>query len=287
MSKLECLIDKNLGVAIVGLGVIGGSIAGALKSRGYTNVLGIDKQENTIKEAKKKGYIHAGSAFPDEILPLADIVIVCLYPQNTIDFIKNNLNHFKINGIITDVSGIKKEIMDDICGWLREDLEFIGGHPMSGNHSNGIDYSNPNMFVDSCYIITPSASNSKKSIGQIKNLAIDIGCKTVLELDACHHDEAIAVVSHMPHILALALMNIYDDSIADMLGPSFKDATRVAQINSKLWAELFISNKANIDEQIGLIQDKIEELREAISSSDVNKLEKIMDSAKQKRENIA
>lgn len=286
VKKTDNLINKNQGVAIVGLGVIGGSIAGALKSNGYRNILGIDKQASTITEAIKQSYINSGDICPDKILPLADIVIVCLYPQDTIEFIKKNLKYFKKNAIITDVSGIKKEIMDDINGCLREDLEFVGGHPMSGNHSKGIDHSNPNIFRDSSYWITPTINNTKEAINRIKTLALNLGCKTILEIDPKEHDKLITIASHMPHIAALALMNIYEADMDDMLGPSFKDATRVAQINSKLWAELFISNKLNLAQQIRLMQDKMEELREVILSSDINRLELIMDNAKKKRESI-
>ncbi len=288
MDEADFLIPKNKGVAIVGLGVMGGSIAGALISNGYSNIYGIDNQEEAITKAQRKGYIAFGSLCPEDILPLADIVIVCLYPHKTVEFIKKNNPYFKKNAIITDVSGIKRDIMDAMQGCLRADLEFVGGHPMSGNNSKGIDYSNPNMFVDASYLITPSASNTKEAINSVKNLAIDLGCKTVLEIDVFEHDEAIAIVSHMPHLAALALMNICDvHKLGDLLGPSFKDATRVAQINSKLWSELFISNKSNLDQQIGLMQDKMQELRVAILDSDINKLEELMDHAKKQRETIA
>ncbi len=287
MDKSDFFISKNQGVAVVGLGLIGGSIAGALKKNGFENIIGIDKNDKTIEDAVNKGFISLGDTNPEKVLPLAEIVIVCLYPKETAEFIKKHMKDFKYKAVITDVSGIKLDLINEINKCLRTDLEFVGGHPMAGSHLKGIDYADPNMFINANYIITPTETSSFEAINKIKDFAKILGCKCISEINPSKHDEVMTLASHMPHITALALMDMCNtDEIGKLLGPSFKDATRVAQINSRLWAQLFISNKENLSNQIKLMERKMEKLRKAIISSDVKELEYIMEQAGNKRREI-
>jgi Prephenate dehydrogenase len=195
------------------------------------------------------------------------------------------MNDFKYKAVITDVSGIKLDLINEINSCLRADLEFVGGHPMAGSHFRGFDHANPNLFMDANYIITPTDTSSLEAIRKIKGLAKILGCKSISEINPGKHDEAMALASHMPHITALALMDMCDvREMGALLGPSFKDATRVAQINSRLWAQLLISNKENLDEQIKIMEKKMEQLRKAIISSDIKELEHLMEQAGSKKE---
>ena len=287
MDEPDFFINKNQGVAIVGLGLIGGSIAGALKINGFKNIMGIDTQNKAIEDAINKDFIKLGDTEPENILPLAEIVIVCLYPKETAEFIKKHMNDFKYKAVITDVSGIKLDLINEINSCLRADLEFVGGHPMAGSHYRGFGHANPNLFMDANYIITPTDTSSLEAISKIKSLAKILGCKSISEINPGKHDEAMALASHMPHITALALMDMCDvREMGNLLGPSFKDATRVAQINSRLWAQLLISNKENLDEQIKIMEKKMEQLRKAIISSDIKELENLMEQAGSKRRKI-
>jgi len=287
VDEPDFFINKNQGVAIVGLGLIGGSIAGALKINGFKNIMGIDTQNKAIEDAINKDFIKLGDTEPENILPLAEVVIVCLYPKETAEFIKKHMNDFKYKAVITDVSGIKLDLINEINSCLRADLEFVGGHPMAGSHFRGFDHANPHLFMDANYIITPTDTSSLEAISKIKSLAKILGCKSISEINPGKHDEAMALASHMPHITALALMDMCDvREMGALLGPSFKDATRVAQINSRLWAQLLISNKDNLDEQIKIMEKKMEQLRKAIISSDIKELEHLMEQAGSKRRKI-
>ena len=208
MDEPDFFINKNQGVAIVGLGLIGGSIAGALKINGFKNIMGIDTQNKAIEDAINKDFIKLGDTEPENILPLAEIVIVCLYPKETAEFIKKHMNDFKYKAVITDVSGIKLDLINEINSCLRADLEFVGGHPMAGSHYRGFDHANPHLFMDANYIITPTDTSSLEAISKIKGLAKILGCKSISEINPGKHDEAMALASHMPHITALALMDM-------------------------------------------------------------------------------
>lgn len=287
MNEGDFKIDKTEKVAIVGLGVIGGSIAGALAKQGFENILGIDRDEYTIERAKSRGFIKSGGTRAKDVLPHADIVIICLYPQDTVKFIKDNMESFKRGAVITDVSGIKEGIVDEICKSIRDDVEFVGGHPMAGSEFQGIDNASSEMFEGANYIITQCNSNTKRAIIKVEGIARVIGCTNITTLSPGEHDNAIAFTSHMPHVIAIALMNMENsENFKDFMGSSFKDATRVAQINSDLWGELFMSNKENVIHHIQRIQDEMENIKQALMSCDEEGLESFMEVARTRRSDI-
>ena len=285
----EC--DFSIGrfedIAIVGLGVIGGSIGGALMQKGFENVWGIDIDQGIIDTGVKRGLVSGGSTDAGEIIPKADLVIICLYPHDTVEFIKSHMDLFKKGAVITDVSGIKEGLIDQVESIMRPDLEFVGGHPMAGSESQGVSHASASMFKGANYIITPCKSNTKRAIMKVEALARQIGCTNITRLSPGEHDRAIAFTSHMPHIVALALMSMGSpECLKDFMGSSFKDATRVAQINSRLWGELFMENKENVAHQIQKMQESMEAIKQAIINSDESELEKIMDTARARRGEI-
>lgn len=287
MCESNFSIGRSEDIAIVGLGVIGGSIGGALMKKGFENVWGIDIDQGAIDTGVKRGLISGGSTAAEDIIPKADLVIICLYPHDTVEFIKSHMDLFKKEAVITDVSGIKEGLIDPIESMMRPDLEFVGGHPMAGSESQGVSHASALMFEGANYIITPCKSNTKRAIMKVEALAGHIGCTTITRLSPGEHDRAIAFTSHMPHIVALALMNMDSpERLKDFMGSSFKDATRVAQINSRLWGELFIENKNNVADQIQKMQDIMEAIKQAIINSDENELENIMKNARARRSEI-
>ena len=289
--RTVCECDFSIGrfgdIAIVGLGVIGGSIGGALMQKGFENIWGIDIDQGIIDTGVKMGLVSGGSTDAGEIIPKADLVIICLYPHDTVEFIKSHMDLFKKDAVITDVSGIKEGLIDQIEGIMRSDLEFIGGHPMAGSESQGVRHASASMFEGANYIITPCKSNTKRAIMKVEELAGHIGCTTITRLSPNEHDRAIAFTSHMPHIVALALMSMENpENLKDFMGSSFKDVTRVAKINSRLWGELFMENKKNVADQIQKMQDSMEVIKQAIINSNENELEKIMENARARRGEI-
>lgn len=276
---------KDFTITIVGLGLIGGSYAMALKELNPHEICGIDMDEEAVKKALEDGIINRGSKNPEEILGDADLVIIALYPEEAVKFIKNNIRNFKKNAVITDVCGIKKGIIDEVHSFLPQDIDFIGGHPMAGKETKGLQAADKDLFKDANYIITPVEKNKKQNVELICKMAEAIGCKNVVSIAPEEHDRLISFTSQLPHVIAVSLINSSNpkDNIGLFTGGSFKDATRVAVINSMLWTQLFTLNSENLIDEIEKFEENIKIIKKAIKSEDKNTLEDIFNCAAQNK----
>lgn len=280
-------MDKlNLNITIIGLGLIGGSYAMAIKKRlNPKNLWAVDINKESLSVAEKDGIITEGFIEPHVPLKESDIVIISLYPHLTTRFIKDNIEFFKKNCIITDTSGVKEKIVEEINDFIREDLDFIGGHPMAGKEGSGFNIASEKIFEGANYIITPSKRNLSENVEKLRELIFKIGFKNIIEINPKEHDKVIAFTSHLPHIIASLLVN---NSILDnhefCVGGSFIDATRVAKINSELWSELLLSNSSNVVEQLISFEKDIDMMKNIILNNDKENLKKIFEKGKNRRE---
>jgi prephenate dehydrogenase len=244
-------------ITIVGLGLIGGSYAMALKKNKNITLYGIDKDENIIKQAKSLEIVKKASSIPQEFLGKSDVVIICLYPKLTIEFVKNNMEYFKKNSIITDVSGIKTEIVHSIQSFLRDDLEFLGGHPMSGSEYSGLVAARADLFEGNNYLLTPTKKNTEYAIAKITALVKDIGSKLPKCVDPELHDKMVAHTSQLTHVIASSLVNSSETNVTAFTGNSYRELTRIALINTRLWSELMLDNKDLLIEEIDKFTEKM------------------------------
>ncbi|MDY6013072.1 prephenate dehydrogenase [Clostridium sp.] len=275
-------------VVVVGLGVIGGSFCMALKNNGYNDVYGIDKDKNTLKKAKDMGIIKEGYLDGKYILKSADLVIISIYPKLLIDFIKENKDNFKEGAIITDTTGIKEMFVDDIVNIIPSEVDFIFGHPMAGREKKGIDYADDKVFKGANYIITPISINKEENIELIKNLAYNLGFKNIKVITPRFHDKIIAFTSQLPHVLAVSLINSdeEDRDTGYFIGDSYRDLTRIANINEELWTELFLGNKENLLEVLDKFNEEFLIIKKAIEKEDKDKLIKIFKESTKRREKL-
>lgn len=271
----------DFNIAIVGLGLIGGSIALKLKELGYKNVFGVDIDKETLKKASKKGIINIGK---EESLKVADIVIICLYPEDTINFIKDNRMIFKKNTFITDVSGVKNNIYNEMKDVLSNDKLFITGHPMAGREKGGFNSAISNLFEGANYLIVNNEKIIDHRLENFKKIIKNLGVN-IVEVDEKTHDKMIALTSQVPHILAsiLTRINTFEDT-KNYVGNSFDEMTRISLINEKLWAELFISNKNYLKIFLNDIGKEINEITNMLENSDKDSLEKMLLNTRVKRE---
>lgn len=275
-------------VVVVGLGVIGGSFCMALKNNGYNDVYGIDKDKNTLKKAKDMGIIKEGYLDGKYILKSADLVIISIYPKLLIDFIKENKDNFKEGAIITDTTGIKEMFVDDIVNIIPSEVDFIFGHPMAGREKKGIDYADDKVFKGANYIITPISINKEENIELIKNLAYNLGFKNIKVITPRFHDKIIAFTSQLPHVLAVSLINSdeEDRDTGYFIGDSYRDLTRIANINEELWTELFLGNKENLLEVLDKFNEEFLIIKKAVEKEDKDKLIKIFKESTKRREKL-
>lgn len=277
-------LDKNTGVLIVGLGVIGGSYAKALTDKGF-KVNCITRSKESIDYALKNGMITYGTTEVEEnIVGSADLIVFALYPTVFIEWLKNYQHLFKKGALITDVTGVKSTVVYKVQDLLRDDVEFISAHPMAGRESSGVQFSDPTVFKGANYIVTPTDKNTKEAIETCKELGSILGFKTISELTPEKHDSMIAFLSQLTHCIAVSLMNANnEEGLEKYTGDSFRDLTRIAKINDKMWAELFIMNKDRLLNEMDEFIGEFMSFRKLIENEDTFALREKMKSSTERR----
>ena len=277
-----------MNICIIGLGLVGGTYALALRENPKINkITAIDIDQEAINKALELGIIDNGGTDSKDFLPEADLIIISLYPKLILDFIKDNLDNFKKSAIITDAAGVKKSIMDEV-NKIPLEADFIFGHPMAGREKIGLQYADKNIFKNANYILTPNEKNKSENIATLKEIIYSMGFKNVSEITADAHDEIISFTSQLTHAIAVALVNS-DNMKFDtnrFVGDSYRDLTRIAKINSKLWSELFLENKENLIHKIDAFQEKMEYIKNALLNDDADALEKEFQESTKRRELI-
>ena len=256
-------------ILIVGLGLMGGSYAKALKRLGYS-VFAVDTRRAAIDYALEESIIDRGSSQADpELIGEADAIIFALYPGGFKAWIAENQGLFKPGTMITDVTGVKGSIVYDIQKMLRPDVEYIAAHPMAGREVYGVENSDDRIFHDANYIVTPTEKNTPEAIEWCKSLGKILGFRKVSVLSPEEHDEMIGFVSQLTHCIAVALMTCSDNQhLVDYTGDSFRDLTRIARINDAMWSELFLLNKPALLRQMDTFLSEFKQLRNMLEDED-------------------
>ncbi len=264
---MKLLNDRN--IMIIGLGLMGGSYAKALK-RLDMHIMAIDTNPDTIEYALDNGIIDECFTLPDaEALGRADIVIFALYPNVFKKWIADNQKYLKSGAIITDVTGVKSCIVYDIQAILRDDVEFIAAHPMAGREVYGVQNSTEKMFRDANFLVVPTDKNTPEAIEWCKELGRLLGFINVSVLSPEEHDKMIGFVSQLTHCIAVALMTCSDSThLADYTGDSFRDLTRIANINDDMWSELFLLNKEPLLADINRFIEEMQTMRSLLADED-------------------
>lgn len=277
-----------MNIVIVGLGVIGGSFAMALNNAGYRDVYGVDVDKETLRKAKELGVIKDGSTTGEEFFKNADLTIISIYPKLVIDFVQKNRDNFKKGSIVTDATGIKGMFIDKILEIIPEDVDFVFGHPMAGREKKGIDFATAQVFQNANYLITPVSRNKEENIQIIENLAFKIGFKRVRRISPEFHDEMIGFTSQLPHAMAVALINSDEEGreTGNFIGDSYRDLTRIANINEELWSELFLGNKNNLLKAINNFELELDLIKKAIYDNDKEQLMEFFRKSTSRREKL-
>lgn len=270
-------------ITVVGLGLIGGSMAKTIKKHTDHTVYGVDIDKETINMAASQGAIDSET----DDLGLADITIVSLYPVATIDYIRANASRFKKGSIVIDTCGIKKSITDGVSEILADnDVTFIGVHPMAGREFSGFAYALDNLFDNASFIITPTEYVSETKLNFLTDFAYAIGFKKVVTATPEEHDEIIAFTSQLAHVVSNGY--IKSPTHLKQLGfsaGSFQDLTRVAKLNEDMWTPLFLMNKAPLCFEINNLIDRLTEYRDAIQSDDADTLRQLLRDGRILKEN--
>ena len=270
-------LDTSKKILIVGLGLMGGSYAKALSDRGY-EVGAITLEQASIDYALAHGIIaHGMTEVTAEYVGQFDIVVFALYPKLFMGWVEKYQHLLKKGAILTDVTGVKGEVVYPIQEMLRKDLEFIGAHPMAGRETSGVENANTEMFRGANYIVTPTEKNTEQAIALCEALGRELGFARISRLAPREHDEMIGFLSQLTHCIAVSLMTCKDaEDLVAYTGDSFRDLTRIARINEDMWSELFLMNKKTLLHEIDVFSAQLGKLRENLADGDTEALKQMM-----------
>lgn len=275
---------KKVSILIVGLGLLGGSYAKGLKKLGF-EVNAITKDKASVDYALKNGIIDYGTTeIEPEIIAKADLVVFALYPHIFKQWIKENQQFFKSGAVLTDVTGVKGSVVEDIQNILRSDVEYIAAHPMAGKEVSGVENSDDAIFKGANYIVVPTEKNTREAIELCSNLGELLGFKQVAILSVEEHDRMIAFLSQLTHCIAVSLMCCNDTpGLEAYTGDSFRDLTRIARINDEMWSELFLSNKQDLLCEMERFKASFVELYQKIKNGDRDGIREMMKLSTERR----
>lgn len=264
---------------ISGLGIIGGSIAKALKKYTDHTVIGINRSSAPLEKALACGAIDAAGSRED--LKTADMLILGMYPDAAVNFVRENASFINSKCIVTDTSGIKSEICPRMCDLAEKyGFTFVGFHPMAGKEKNGFDVSDADLFLGASSIIIPGNA-PESAVNILADLTRKIGFGRVVFTTPEEHDRMIAFTSQLPHVLACAY--VFSPQCPNHNGfsaGSYRDVSRVANINAELWSELFIENSEPLSAEIQTLIDNLTQIKAGIIKGDKKELAALLHRAK-------
>ena len=265
--------NSDFKIAIIGLGIIGGSMAYALRGLKNANILGCDIDPETRRKAHDRGAVDEVSAEASPAIENADLVILCTYPELIVKIIRENRKSFKPGAIITDVCGVKSKLAKEIEEILPEGCEYVGGHPMAGKETDGFDSAAPELFGMCGFIITPVKSSTENGIKMIRDMARYIGATRITQSTPEEHDSVIAYTSDLMHVSAACLCLDYNDKMnRAYTAGAFRDCTRIANINTGLWTQLFLENRTFLLDEIDSYIGSLNKVRAAIETQNDKEL---------------
>lgn len=266
-------------IVIAGLGNIGGSFALAIKDKAPEHdIYAIDIDSKSLRDAEESGLITKGYETPEDIIPEADLIIFSVYPMILKSLVETYAPYFKEGVILTDVTGVKRSIIKDIEPLLPDNVDFVFGHPMAGRENRGLSIASSKVFQGANYLLTPTERNSEDNIRLLTEFVEKIGFKNVTSISPDFHDEVIGFTSQLAHVIAVSLINSDDTNrnTKAYTGDSYRDLTRITNINEKLWPELFIMNKDHLLSHIEGFKHQLSQLTAAIENEDIEMMQEMM-----------
>ncbi len=274
-------------VAIIGVGLIGGSLGLALKEKRIAKrIIGVGRREESLKIALEKKEVDEVTTDLASGVKDADLVVIATPLELTVETFKKIIPHLKKRCVATDVGSVKGSILKRIDHPL-----FIGGHPLAGSEKRGPQSARADLFKEATIVLTPVEKTDEKALALVKSMWQDLGAK-VLFLPPEVHDELVAFTSHLPHILATSLTNLIaalaekEEKVLSLMGEGFRDTTRIAASPPNMWQEICLANREEISKAIKRFKEILSEMEEALSKEEKDKLLHKFEKAKETRDKL-
>ena len=273
-------------IAVIGLGLIGGSLAKAIAERTDYHIMAKNRTRSTLLQAIEDGAVH--EELTDENISQADMIILGLYPEEAVEYMKSIGDRVKKGALVIDVSGIKRYICEKMPPIAeKHGFVFVGTHPMAGKEKGGYFNSEAALFQGSSFIITPTGGEHSEQVEWLTEFASDLGFGMHVICSPEEHDRMIAFTSQLPHVLANAY--VQSPQCLNHRGfsaGSYRDVSRVARLNEHLWAELFLQNSDALTQELDLLIRNITEMCDAIKANDRETLETILGRGRKVKEEL-
>lgn len=271
-------------IAVVGMGLIGGSLCRALRAYTPHRVLGATRNQKTVAFALSVDAIHG----PLEDFSQPDLTFVALPPEATIDFLKKHVDDFKPGSIVADICGVKQPIIDAVDElYQNKGVRYVGTHPMAGKEVAGFANSDVDLYKNASYIITPTARTDPDAVETLKELASSIGFTRIEITDPGKHDTIISYTSQLAHVVSSAyIKSPTADLTLGFTAGSFQDMTRVAKLDPDMWTALFSMNQKPLLGELDTLLKNLTTFREALAAGDTEQMRQLLDIGRQKREEV-
>lgn len=277
---------EKMTVGVVGIGLIGGSLAKAYKKNGQWSVLGFDANPTVLKLAEMAHDLDG--ELNEKTIAQCDLIYIALYPKAAVEYLRKMSPFISKKTMVIDCCGTKK----DICkaGFALAEkfgFTFVGGHPMAGRHQSGYKYSMEELFSDAYMIIVPPNFNDIDLLQRVKNLVEPLGLRAVSVTSAEQHDEIIAYTSQLAHVVSNAYIKSPTAKVhKGFSAGSYRDLTRVAWLNEDMWTELFMENREHLLKEVNTIIDSLVEYKEALEQTDSDKMRMLLEEGRKRKEEV-
>jgi prephenate dehydrogenase len=273
-------------VAILGVGLIGGSIGLALRRRGLARrVIGIGRRAESLRVALDLGAVTCSTLMPQEGVAEADLVVVCTPVGRIVEDVLALAQHCQQGTLITDVGSTKAAIVVELAGSLPQGVQFIGSHPLAGSERSGAAAAEADLFLDRVVIVTPEATTPADRLQALGDFWHSLGAR-VVQMSADEHDRALAATSHLPHLVASALAVATPEELLGLTATGWADSTRIASGDPDLWRQIFFSNRDSLLDSLARFEEQLVAFRQAIDNRDAEVLVELLTEAKRRRDSV-
>ena len=279
-------------IAIIGLGLIGGSLAQVVRNKKLAQrVTALGRNPERLQKARQLGLVDDYAVEFDRGLADVDLVVIATPVGIIVELAQAVAPHLKPGTIITDVGSVKAAIVAALESQLPGNITFIGGHPIAGTENSGFEASFPELFENRICVVTPTASTDQNALEKVRNLWTAAG-SSVVSMDVDTHDKIFAAISHLPHMVAFSLVNAvvnmkdYAQNSLQYSAGGFRDFTRIAASDPIMWRDIALLNRDNLLAALDYFVRAIEDVKEAINAGDGKKLEALFQSSRDARRRI-
>lgn len=279
----------QLKIAVVGAGLIGGSLGLAIRqASGEYHIVGIGRNQDSLDRAIKRGAIDSASLSLEDAADAA-FVFVATPVSLIVPVVRELADCLRPDAIVTDVGSTKARIVDEIESFIPANIHFIGGHPMTGSERHGVEAASASLFKNSHYILTPTPSTNMDAFGKLHTLLTSLGAN-VLAIEPSKHDRLVATVSHLPHLVAASLVRLANNQASEeenlllLAAGGFRDTTRIAAADADIWVDICMDNREAILDILGRYKAELESMAKVLSDQDREALLDILEEARRTRQ---